>query len=181
MAKAASDKLLAEHNIYVQSINYPTVARGEERLRITVTPRHTVEQINGLISAVDQIFTELGIKRLQDWKRLGGRAAVGLPGRVDAVQPIWNDKQLGLMDGTTPKTLRNADKAYVDVVAVEKARSIFNNLLGRIAGPVQAARDVYPVVADGLTVPPGQKLKLGNGVHLETDFAVTNRTVSVSA
>jgi 5-aminolevulinate synthase len=122
LAKAASDKLLTEHDIYVQSINYPTVARGEERLRITVTPRHTLEQMDRLVRAVDQIFTELGINRLQDWKHLGGRAGVGLPGGIEDVEPMWNDKQLGIIDGTTPKTLRNGEKAYVDALAVEKAR-----------------------------------------------------------
>ncbi|KAJ3483246.1 hypothetical protein NLJ89_g12077 [Agrocybe chaxingu] len=53
LAKAASDKLLSEHDIYVQSINYPTVARGEERLRITVTPRHTLEQMDKLAEGLE--------------------------------------------------------------------------------------------------------------------------------
>ncbi|KAF9057301.1 5-aminolevulinate synthase [Panaeolus papilionaceus] len=142
LAKAASDKLLSEHNIYVQAINYPTVARGEERLRITVTPRHTLEQMDGLIGAVDQIFTELGINRIKDWKRLGGRAGVGmindgLEGDVH-VEPIWNDRQLGLEDGTTPPILRNGDPAIVDAVAATKARKEFNNLLGPINGPLRS-------------------------------------------
>ncbi len=80
LAKVASDKLLEDHNIYVQAINYPTVARGEERLRITVTPRHSMEQMQGLVHAVNQVFTELNIKRLSDWKLVGGRAGVGVPG-----------------------------------------------------------------------------------------------------
>ncbi|KAG5654492.1 mitochondrial 5-aminolevulinate synthase [Sphagnurus paluster] len=132
LAKAASDKLLSEHNIYVQSINYPTVARGEERLRITVTPRHTLEQMDKLVRAVDKIFTELNINRLQDWKALGGRAGVGAPGAVDEVEPMWNDEQLGLLDGTTPATLRNGEKAVVDAKAVTAARNRFNTLLGKV-------------------------------------------------
>jgi 5-aminolevulinate synthase len=131
MAKAASDKLLSEHNIYVQSINYPTVAVGEERLRITVTPRHTLEQMDKLVRAVDKTFTELCINRLSDWKAVGGRAGVGI-GREDNVEPIWTDKQLGLTDGTTPRTLRNNQKAVLDAKAVTTARDRFSELLGPI-------------------------------------------------
>jgi len=140
LAKAASDKLLAEHDIYVQAINYPTVARGEERLRFTVTPRHTIEQMDRLVKAVDQVFTELKINRLSDWKRLGGRATVGVEGQPEYVEPIWTDAQIGLTDGTVPKTLRNGEKPVVDSQAVEAARKIFNNLLGTIDGKVQANR-----------------------------------------
>ncbi|KAF8204922.1 pyridoxal phosphate-dependent transferase [Pholiota molesta] len=182
LAKAASDKLLAEHNIYVQSINYPTVARGEERLRITVTPRHTLEQMNKLIAAVDKIFTELGINRTKDWKLAGGRAGVGMPDGVDSVEPIWNDAQLGLLDGSTPPTLREGQKAAVDAQAVTLAREVFNPLLGPISGALQATRTThlqYEIVSNTKRqqIP---KMRTG-GVPMSGDIPVPPPTASVSA
>jgi 5-aminolevulinate synthase len=50
--KAVSDRLLEEFNIYVQPINYPTVARGTERLRFVPTPNHTDDMIKEVASAV---------------------------------------------------------------------------------------------------------------------------------
>ena len=130
----------------MQSINYPTVARGEERLRITVTPRHTLEQMDKLVRAVDKIFTELNINRLHadQWKRLGGRAEVGLTSGTEEVHidPLWTDAQLGLLDGTTPRTLRNGDKAMVDYEAVMAAREVFDVLLGPISGELQPERPI---------------------------------------
>jgi len=132
LTKLASDKLLTDHQIYVQAINYPTVARGEERLRFTVTPGHTVEQMDHLVYALDQVFTALNIKRLQDWKAEGGRAGVGLPG-AENVQPIWNDEQLGLLDGTAPKTLRKEQKCYISASSVQATREKFVDLLGPLS------------------------------------------------
>ena len=132
LAKMASDTLLTDHGIYVQAINYPTVARGEERLRFTVTPRHTAEQMDHLISAVDQVFTQLKIKRIQDWKAEGGRAGVGMVD-PESVTPIWSDEQLGLLDGTAPKTLKNGQKGVVDAKAMGLTREKFVNLLGPLA------------------------------------------------
>jgi 5-aminolevulinate synthase len=51
-SKAVSDYLLNEHGIYSQSINYPTVAEGEERLRFAPTPLHTDAMIDECVRAV---------------------------------------------------------------------------------------------------------------------------------
>ena len=57
--KAISDRLLQEFRIYIQPINYPTVPRGSERLRITPTPLHADDMIEELGAALGQIFREL--------------------------------------------------------------------------------------------------------------------------
>jgi len=97
LAKKASDLLLEKHDIYVQSINYPTVPVGQERLRITPTPGHTRELREHLVEAVDQVFTELGIKRTSAWAAEGGFIGVGEASPDPAMaEPLWTDQQLGL-------------------------------------------------------------------------------------
>jgi 5-aminolevulinate synthase len=57
--KAASDLSLTEHGIYIQPINYPTVPRGMERLRITPTPHHDDELVNSLLNALVEVWKRL--------------------------------------------------------------------------------------------------------------------------
>jgi 5-aminolevulinate synthase len=55
-ARAVSQRLLDEFNIYVQHINFPTVAKGDERLRITVTPLHVEEMVGELVRGLSKII-----------------------------------------------------------------------------------------------------------------------------
>ncbi|HEX5868152.1 MAG TPA: 5-aminolevulinate synthase [Beijerinckiaceae bacterium] len=59
--KAATDRLLERHNIYIQPINYPTVRRGTERLRITPTPFHTDAHIAALAAALVEVWSALAL------------------------------------------------------------------------------------------------------------------------
>ena len=54
--KALTDALLSQYGIYVQPINYPTVSKGSERMRLTPSPSHSDEQMVNLIHALDELY-----------------------------------------------------------------------------------------------------------------------------
>ncbi|GAA5883142.1 hypothetical protein JCM3774_005334 [Rhodotorula dairenensis] len=99
LAKRASDLLLTKHKLYIQSINFPTVARGDERLRITPSPLHTDAQLAELVRAVDSVWDELDLKRTSAWAAEGGHASSGV-GLAEPKQVVnlWSTEQIDLAD-----------------------------------------------------------------------------------
>ncbi|MDE0795187.1 MAG: 5-aminolevulinate synthase [Alphaproteobacteria bacterium] len=62
LCKQVTDELMGRYNIYVQPINYPTVPKGTERLRLTPTPLHTDADMGHLVTSLQEIWGRLSIR-----------------------------------------------------------------------------------------------------------------------
>ena len=63
LCKEAANLLLEKHGIYIQPIFYPTVPKGDERFRVTITPRHEARDIQHFLDALDDVWNQMGLKR----------------------------------------------------------------------------------------------------------------------
>ena len=68
LCKKVSEKLIDDHGIYAQPIFYPTVPKGLERLRITVTPKHRKEHIENMVQCLDKVWSDLSLPRKNSTK-----------------------------------------------------------------------------------------------------------------
>jgi len=68
LCKEAAKVLIEEHGIYIQPIFFPTVPKGDERFRVTITPKHSAEDIQTFVGALDNVWSKLNLKRATEKK-----------------------------------------------------------------------------------------------------------------
>lgn len=93
--KAAADILFDEFDIHVQPINSPSVAAGQERLRISPTAAHTKSHQDHLVGVLVHIWERLGLKHVEEWRsEADGSVSEGWEDG-EILEPVWTDEQLG--------------------------------------------------------------------------------------
>ncbi len=63
LCKEAANLLIENHGIYIQPVFYPTVPKGDERFRVTITPKHQAEDIKRFLSSLNQVWDKLSLRR----------------------------------------------------------------------------------------------------------------------
>ena len=63
LCKNAANLLIEDHGIYIQPVFYPTVPKGDERFRVTITPKHQAEDIERFLSSLNQVWDKLSLRR----------------------------------------------------------------------------------------------------------------------
>ncbi len=63
LCKNAANLLIEEHGIYIQPVFYPTVPKGDERFRVTITPKHQAEDIQRFLLSLNQVWDKLSLRR----------------------------------------------------------------------------------------------------------------------
>ena len=63
LCKKAANTLIEEHGIYIQPIFYPTVPKGDERFRVTITPKHSASDVESFVESLDKVWSDLKLKR----------------------------------------------------------------------------------------------------------------------
>ncbi|KAJ3213383.1 mitochondrial 5-aminolevulinate synthase [Clydaea vesicula] len=125
-AKEISDELLNRFKIYVQSINYPTVSVGEERLRITPTPGHDEVHMEKLVDSLETIWRERNLNRVEDWKVMGGRAGVGSPDSQPLDQLVKKEDLCFYENVVNYKEISSSSSVYsMEVESVYNTCSVF--------------------------------------------------------
>ena len=63
LCKEAANLLIEDHGIYIQPVFYPTVPKGDERFRVTITPKHQAKDIERFLSSLNQVWEKLSLRR----------------------------------------------------------------------------------------------------------------------
>ena len=63
LCRKASNMLIDEYGIYIQPVFFPTVPKGDERFRVTITPKHQAEDITRFLSSLNQVWDKLSLRR----------------------------------------------------------------------------------------------------------------------